>query len=585
MSRFFLRPCLLALGLAVIFAFPARADIGTEEFLRDQERQRQLRERLLPDAEVRFPRKTPGASGFQLPLSESPCFSVNALVLDGEHADRFRPVLATLLEESGFVPGMCLGGNGINFIMSRLQDQVIADGYVTTRIVAQAQNIAQEQKIVLLIIPGKIRHLRFDGGDAQENSYSNVKRMQYFRNEFPMEEGDWLNLRDIETALENFRRLSSVEAEFEIVPGDIPGESDIVIRWRQKFPLRLTLSADDSGSRQTGKNQGTVAVSLENPLGLSDILYGYYSHDLGYKKRHRDPMTGQKRVSGTEGYGFHYSVPFANWTLAYNYGYSKYEQAVAGFFTDYLYWGTSHTHDLGLTRILYRDGSRKTSAEAGLWFRSGRNYIDDAELTIQRRRTAGWRMEVAHTEYIDDATLYARARYKQGTGLLHSLRAPEEDFDEGTSRMRLINADLSLAWPFSLAKERFAFNSQAHFQHNLTPLVAQDKLSIGGRHTVRGFDGEITLMAERGYYWRNELAWHYAPGHQLYALWDRGQVRGPSAQWLAGTLLEGAGMGVRGQFNGAGNWFYDLSVSRPVKAPKLLFSSHGVIAAMISLTF
>ena len=584
MPSFPLRHYFLAGYLSVAAALPAYADIGTNEFLREQERQRQLRERLLPEADVRLPRKAPEEVELRLPVGESPCFPVNAIVLEGEYAERFRPALETLLGQSGFTPGLCIGGNGINLVMSRLQDRVIADGYITTRIVAQVQNIAKEQKLALLLIPGKIRHFRFER--AAENAPGDIERIQSIRNEFPMKEGDWLNLRDIETALENFRRLSSVQAEFEIVPGDTPGESDIVIRWQQKLPLRLTLSANNSGSRQTGKNQGTVALSLDNPLALSDTLYVYYNHDLGHKKRLTDPLTGQRRVSGTEGYGFHYSVPFADWTLAYNDGYSEYQQAVAGFFTDFLYWGTSRTRDLSLTRIVYRDGHRKTTAGGGLWFRSSRNYIDDAELSIERRRTAGWRMEIAHTEYWDDnTTLYGRVGYKRGTGLAHSLRAPEEAVDEGTSRMQIVDADISLGWSFAIGNERFAINSQVHLQHNLTPLTTQDQLSIGGPHTVRGYNGEITLMAERGYYWRNELAWHYTPGHQAYALWDRGQLRGPSSRWLAGRALEGIGIGLRGQISGVGNWFYDLSLSRPVKAPDMLDSQRGVIGATFSVTF
>ncbi len=37
------------------------------------------------------------------------------------------------------------------------------------------------------------------------------------------------------------------------------------------------------------------------------------------------------------------------------------------------------------------------------------------------------------------------------------------------------------------------------------PLTQQDKLSIGGRYTVRGFDGELSLSGEKGWLWRNEL--------------------------------------------------------------------------------
>ncbi len=37
------------------------------------------------------------------------------------------------------------------------------------------------------------------------------------------------------------------------------------------------------------------------------------------------------------------------------------------------------------------------------------------------------------------------------------------------------------------------------------PLITQDRFSIGGRYTVRGFDGETTLIGERGWLLRNDL--------------------------------------------------------------------------------
>ena len=34
-------------------------------------------------------------------------------------------------------------------------------------------------------------------------------------------------------------------------------------------------------------------------------------------------------------------------------------------------------------------------------------------------------------------------------------------------------------------------------------------VSIGGRYTVRGFDGEYTLTGESGWYWQNEIAAYF----------------------------------------------------------------------------
>ncbi len=90
-----------------------------------------------------------------------------------------------------------------------------------------------------------------------------------------------MNLRDIEQALENLRRLTTAEADIQIVPGTQPGESDLVVLWKQKQPLRFTLSTGDSGSEATGRYQGSATLSVDNPFLLNDLFYASFSNDLG----------------------------------------------------------------------------------------------------------------------------------------------------------------------------------------------------------------------------------------------------------------------------------------------------------------
>ncbi|CAB3666174.1 tRNA nuclease CdiA-2 [Paraburkholderia phenoliruptrix] len=67
------------------------------------------------------------------------------------------------------------------------------------------------------------------------------------------------------------------------------------------------------------------------------------------------------------------------------------------------------------------------------------------------------------------------------------------------------------------------------------------------RYTVRGFDGETMLAAERGFYWRNELQWRVLQtGQTLYAGIDYGRVFGPNTAAWVGTQLAGAVVGIRG---------------------------------------
>ena len=132
------RPGLIAL---FIVCPPAFADIGTEEFLRSQERQKQLQERIAPPSEARLQTEAAAAPAFRLTEPETPCFPLQAVTLSGERAERFRAPLEDTLEEQGFVPGMCLGARGINLLMTKTQNRLIAQGYVTTRIAAPAQSL------------------------------------------------------------------------------------------------------------------------------------------------------------------------------------------------------------------------------------------------------------------------------------------------------------------------------------------------------------------------------------------------------------------------------------------------------------
>jgi hemolysin activation/secretion protein len=102
-------------------------------------------------------------------------------------------------------------------------------------------------------------------------------------------------------------------------------------------------------------------------------------------------------------------------------------------------------------------------------------------------------------------------------------------------------------------------------QTTQSPLYLSDQFSIGGRYTVRGFDGELTLTAERGFFLRNELDMPITnTTHSAYLGLDVGKVFGPSVQYLVGDTLAGATLGVRGSAYG---FSYDLFSSWPVYRP------------------
>lgn len=583
----FLSWCCLSAGMmapAALFAAPNPAEIRMQQDIQQRQREEQLRQTMQPETDVRL-----NGGRFNESVSQSigdaddqPCFAINEVILEGEHHARFQFALKRALRETGFQAGKCLNAGDINHIMTVAQNILIGRGYTTTRILAAPQDL-NSGKLVLTVLAGYLKNIEVDMSQANQ---THAGRIAAFQNEFPTRSDGILNLRDLEQGLENLKRIPTAEADIQIVPVDgVPNQSTVLVKWQQRLmPYRLSVGIDDSGTKATGKYQGNITFSADNPLGLSDLFYVNYGRSIGNVPDAAD-SSGSLKKGGTHNYALHYSVPFGKWTWAFNHSGYRYHQAVAGLSAAYDYNGKSYNTDLGFNRLIYRDAKRKTHVGAKLWTRETQSYIDDAEITVQRRRTAGWLAELSHKEYIGNSTAQFKIAYKRGTGMSDALRAPEELFGEGTSRMKIWTANADVNIPFQIGKQSFAYDTTIQAQWNKTPLTPQDKIAIGGRYTVRGFDGEMSLAAERGWYWRNDLSWRFKQEHQLYVGADVGHVSGQSAKWLLGQTLAGATIGVRGQMKVGGNLHYDLFASRAVKKPEYFQTKKWVTGFQVGYSF
>ena len=321
---------------------PAQAAGTEDELLRQRERERALQEQLETRPDVRL--QVPAAEESTLPATESPCFRITEIRLIGDAAERFQWALGAANPDGDPAIGRCLGAGGVNLTMKRIQNAIIARGYVTTRVLAEAQDLSSGI-LVLTVIPGRVGKIMFaEGTSARANA----------RNAMPAASGDLLNLRDIEQALENFKRVPTAEADIQITPTTAvdapPGESDLLVTWTQKLPARISFSIDNSGSKGTGKYQGNIALSLDNPLSLNDVFYASLTHHLG---------DGESGSHGSKGNTLNYSLPLGYWVLGLTNSEYDYHQTVAGTNVPYRYLGESRTNELRLSRLVYRDAQRK----------------------------------------------------------------------------------------------------------------------------------------------------------------------------------------------------------------------------------
>ncbi len=531
---------------------------------------------LQPQSDVRL--DTTNKERLTLSNHEMPCYPIHRISLvdysttPTSSESQFQWAFDKAAHDLNLTLPHCFGGEGLGILMKQIQNRIIEKGYVTTRVVTQEQDL-RSGTLTLTVIAGKV-------GNTLVSDSGNVPRFTrlHVLTGLTFEKGDVLNVREIEQSLENLKRVPTAEANIEILPSETDvGVSDIKISYQQAFPFRVNLGLDDSGSTSTGKYQASGTLSWDNLFSANDLFYTSFTHSL----KSSDDEAGKR---ATKNLTFYYSIPFGYWTLSASQTYNRYHQEVFGAFdNNYLYAGESNTTKATLSYLLYRDSKRKISISGSFWSRQSQNYIDGAEIEVQKRRMAGWEAGISHKEYIGDATLELSANYKRGTGARGSLEAPEELWGEGTSRPKIITASIELTKPFMLGEQPWQYQSSWNAQWNKTPLIAQDRFSIGGRYTVRGFDGELTLSGERGWLWRNELAWNVnQKGHQLYLALDGGRVMGWSTASQLGHHLMGAALGLKGGFSG---FYYDVFVGRPVRKPEGFRTSDAVAGFNIGYSF
>lgn len=551
MKRSFLWRCgvfsFASLSTLAVFAEP-QAPENAERLLQQQTQRQQAQQQQFeakaPDVSLSVP---VAKSRLQFPV-ETPCFTIKQVSVTGQEA---LPHWVPVQRLANQAVGYCVGVEGINHLVTDMQNRLISHGWITTRVLVPEQDLSSGV-LKLVVMPGKVQKVVFTDDSSTYNTLYSA---------MPARSGHLLDLRDIEQGLENLQRLATVQASMEMVPGDGPGETQIVIKRQQSRYWHAGAWVDNTGSKSTGKNQAGVMLALDNPTSLSDLFYLTATRDLSFSSD-----------KDTANYSAHYSVPFGYWQFATTASDYEYTQTIAGMNSDIEYRGKSKSLNLQLSNVLYRDASAKTTATYDVNLRETRNFVQNTEIENQKRRTTAWKLGLNHRQTVGQSTLNVGASYQHGTRWFGAMPAYEEfrskdSRDYATALAIIMQFSASASIPFTLAEQPLRFESQYLRQVSDRPLTPQDQFSIGNRWSVRGFDGERTLSADEGWTLRNTLSWSLpVPAQELYVGVDYGKISGRGTDINLGSHLAGGAIGLRGAINSA-NLSYDLSIGTPFSKP------------------
>ena len=539
------------------------------------------------------------ASEGKLNLNETPCFKIDKISLLSENevasfnassgADeaiirkayntnysKFNSILEASLNKLDFKPSSCLGKNSINLIINSFNNEIIKSGYITSSASLVTKSL-KDAKLEFVINLGLIDDISINELDTKRNRASLFGAFGEYSHKNKV-----TNIRDIEQALESLQNVSKNDVSIKFLPSNRAGFSNIVITRVESFPLKAAISLDNLGSKQSGKYQAMLNLSTLNLLGFNEIFSFSRGKDVLKKYKVANKFNGASDHGASNNYYYGFSIPFGYFMLEYEKSKYDYAQIINAAYNLYTYKGRSESDSLSLAYTFYRDSNFKNSAYVKLFKRKNKNYLEDYELDNQARRNAGYEVGVKSSYNSYNQAFSAKLAYKKGTGIFRSMPDPLEDSGEATSRFALINLNLNYKYKFELP---LSYDLNINARYGLNKLSLQDKFSIGWYHSVRGFDGESSLVGNHGVSVRNTLSYNYYKSNSIYAGLDAGMVRAASSGIKDKNTLAGYAIGLRGSIKAYNNLSYDISVSKPLYKPKSFESKSTNVNFIISYEF
>lgn len=478
--------------------------------------------------------------------TEPVCFKVSSIEVNtpaihpGVKVAGLKPIFKELQYSGHRVLGRCIGEKGLAGVVNYVNEQLIQLGYVTTQVMVTEQDLATGH-LQLTLVPGLIGEIRF------KNSQN--KTLHYRP---PIQSGELLNIRKLEQVLENFARLQGMQTSFDILPSqksaEDAGYSDIEIKWETTERNFFTAGLNDAGSKSSGKYQGYASYALENPLNLSDSLFLYYTKSLnGWNLEHTD----------FNNLFASYEVPYKNWLFNLNASQYTNTQELEGFDQWLDYKTVNRDFNVQAQRELRRSKFYRLTGYAQLYRKTASSFIEDVEIEVQRKRTAGWELGSKYQLRLGQQTLNAQLSYRKGTGILGAGQTAEDITGEGDSRAGIWNAAFQYSMPWQTTGQSFMYQLNWQAQWSSQNVVSQETFSMGGRYSVRGYRPEQGMVGNNGHYLQQTIHWlNPVPNFSLYAGLDQGLVSGEGTQYYSDRYLLGSVVGLRTQFRHVNGEFF-----------------------------
>lgn len=480
---------------------------------------------------------------------KGPCISISKIIVEGVTA-LSKKTIDHIIQP---YQGQCIDSQSIELIMTNLTAAYLSQGYATTRIYLPEQDL-KSGVLRLNVEEGKLAELRLT--DAAKGTIS-------LKTAIIAAEGKLLNLRDLEQALDQINRLQSNHASMNIYPGNNAGESIVEFNNQQRKRLNGYFVYDNHGQDATGRNQAALGLSLDNPLGLNDLINISYNRSLPFKHDRQDSYAASA----------FYAVPLGYQTVSLSASRSEYDSMVNTQFNQLHSNGKTNTYSGRLDSLLYRGMDNQLRANIALNHKDTQSFLEDLKLDVSSRKLSVLDVGINYSDLLFSGVFNINLGYSRGLDILNALKDPANLAKEmPKAQFEKMIYGLSYFKPFVMRGHDFSISSNFTGQYAFNPLYGSEQYSIGSLYSVRGFN-QSSISGDSGYSIKNNLNLNKVyrlNGSPLIAKYylgfDYGKVENKENSNMVGELSSitlGSGFNIK-------NMSLELMITQPLHKPNYM---------------
>ena len=412
-----------------------------------------------------------------------------------------------------------LNSDDIKNLLTDITNKLISKGYTTSAVNFDRNNDLTTGTLNLEIVAGRIEDIRINSGNGLD------KYKEFFM--FPKNKGKIFNIRDIDTATDNFNSINANNMTMEVLPGRKENYSRIEVKNTLKNKYTVGILTNNYGdSKQNGIWRRGINLNIDSPLGIGDNFYFTYmtvpkkDPNRSWKKTVEQLQPGEILPIGPTGYdplkgdtlpykrrldmfNFGYTMKFRTYTLKFNSSKSIQESSFYSANTVYDMYSGSHTLSADLEKILFRNQKSKVSLDLGIKRKHNQSYLEKSALSD--RKLAIGTLSLNATTSLFGGIFGSSFGYERGLKIFHAERDSGKIDTTPKAQFHKYSMNLSYYKPIT---NNLVYRANVSGSYSNDVLYGSERQTIGGVGSVGGYHTRESIQGDKAIEVSNEIAYN-----------------------------------------------------------------------------